>query len=196
MKRSNETPAHAATDDGDSNPTPGPRPGAPGREARLWIHRDGKCTLARFDHDTRRQRGNSILYLSAAGTEQSRSYKRELSSLLYHAGQRGLVLKRVAVESKTTTDLPLDTRTLKLKEKDVASGALLPRGAVALGELDTDQADALRKRIGSLAAAVGRPKGAKGGGNTHKTLRLYFDRDLQEQDLVALASGDGSRETK
>jgi hypothetical protein len=164
----------------------------------LWIHRDGQTTGARFDHDTRRNRGNTILYLSAAGTEQSRSYKRELSGLLYRAGQLGLTLKRVAVESKTTVDLPLATRTLRLTYKDIpVEGALLPglRGGVVLEKLDPDQADALRKRIGSLAAAVGRPKGAKGGGNTHKTLRLYFlpEGDLTEHELATLANGDGSR---
>ncbi len=162
-------------------------------KARYFIHRDGKTTLARFDHDTRVGFAHTILYMSAAGTEQSRSYKRELSDLLHHAGERGLVLKRAAVESTTTTDLALSDRTLKLQAKDVAPGALLARGAVDLSKLDADQADALRKRLGSLAAAVGRPKGAKGGGNTHKTIRFYFDRDLAESDLAALASGDGSR---
>lgn len=166
-------------------------------KARYWMHRDGKTTGARFDYDGRKGFAHTILYLSAAGTEQSRSYKRELSELLHRAGGLGLVLKRSAVESKPTTHLPLAERTLKLQPKDVAEpAAFLPRGAVDLSKLSVDQADALRKRLGSLAAGVGRPKGAKGGGNTHKTLRLYFHRDLDWDDLVALAAGDSRPEGK
>lgn len=158
-------------------------------KTRHWLHQDGERTLARFDHSTT-DRPHTVLYMSAQGTAQSRAYKSELTNMLKRAGQSGLVLKRVAVESRTTGDLSLGERTVKLTRDEVPGDAQLGRGAVDLSSMKGDEVDALRKRIGTRAAQVGRAPGAKGSGNSHKTLRLYFGDDLTTRQVKRLA-GEG-----
>jgi len=157
---------------------------------------DGESTLARFDHDERKAACHTILYLSAAGTAQSRAYKKMLTELLVRAAKMGLSLKRVAVESQTTTKLSLDQRTAQLLPKDAPcpeGTAMQKHGTITLNYMTRDNLDKLRARIGTRTAVVGRPKGAKGGGNTHKTIRIYFDAPLTASCVAELAGKKQAR---
>lgn len=160
---------------------------------------EGDVTLARFDFDSSKGACHTILYRSAAGTAQSRDYKSMLTELIWRAGCMGLALRRVAVESTTTTKLSLQERSCPLEPKDAPSDlnggtAMLKGGTtIQLNYLTAEGCDKLRRRIGTLAAKVGRPPGAKGGGNTHKTVRLYFDQPLTVKDVAYLAGDKKAR---
>lgn len=134
----------------------------------------------------------SIVWRSRGGgsgarpTQGSATYKIDLGLLLQRAGKEGLQLKRVAVDTRTTRSLSLAQRTIKLDPSEVPGGAMGAGGVIRLSALGPGGADALRARLGTRAAKIGRPAGAKGGGNTTKTLRLYFTRALTRAEVLRL----------
>lgn len=133
----------------------------------------GERTLARFDHDSSPTLASTVHWQSAGGSAQSRDYKDMLTALFFRAGKLGLILRRVAVETRTTGKLDLETRTCVAEPIDLSG-------------LDEQGCDALRARIGTKSARVGRPAGARGGGNTTKALRLYFSEPLTATELSIL----------
>lgn len=134
----------------------------------------------------------SILWRSRGGgsgaspSQGSVTYKIDLGLLLQRAAKEGLQLKRVAVDTRTTRSLSLAQRTIKLDPSEVPGGAMGARGVIRLSALGPGGADALRARLGTRAAKIGRPPGAKGGGNTTKSLRLYFTRALTRAEVLRL----------
>jgi len=135
---------------------------------------------------------SEILWRSRGGGSRARpttgsaTYKIDLGLLLQRAGQMGLQLKRVAVDTRATTHLPLAARTIHLTDAEVPGGAMKASGVIQLSRLGPGGADALRARLGTRGAKVGRPEGAKGGGNTTKSLRLYFTRALKRAEVLQL----------
>jgi hypothetical protein len=135
---------------------------------------------------------SEVLWRSRGGGTKARptggsvTYKIDLGLLLQRAGDMGLQLKRVAVDTRTTGHLSLAQRTIRLDPAEVPGGAMKANGVIQLSRLGPGGADALRARLGTRAAKVGRPPGARGGGNTTKTLRLYFTRGLKRAEVLRL----------
>ena len=170
---------------------------------RYTIHDDnGQASLVAFLHA---DGAFSLLWRSAGGSEQTRQYKEHLTTLLRRAGRQGMKLDRVAVESssKAVKNLSLENRTLPLAAADAwAAASETPvfeltagRPAIVLGALSDEGADKLRQRIGTLAAKIGRAPGAKGGGNSVKSLRLYFTTRISAAVAQTLA-GSGSTSSR
>jgi len=131
-----------------------------------------------------RSRGGGIHTQDARRTKAgtgSRNYKLDLAVLLRRLSRLGVGAHRVAVDTRTTTSIPLAKRT-------IASNIVFPS--------DVASSNAMRARLGTAAARVGRPKGAKGGGNTTKTLRFYLSRDLTAAELKKLDKKPTTAELK
>ena len=108
---------------------------------------------------------SEVLWRSRGGLG-SVTYKIDLGLLLQRAAELGLQLKRVAVDTRTTGHLTLAQRTIRLTPEEVPGGAMKADGTIQLSRLGQGGADALRARLGTRAAKVGRPEGARGGGIT------------------------------
>ena len=69
--------------------------------------------------------------------------------------------RTVTVESRDTSSLAAADRRLALRDEQYP--------------LTIKDADGLRKKISAAQAVVGRSKGAKGGGNQTKRLRIFIE---------------------
>jgi SOS-response transcriptional repressor LexA len=110
----------------------------------------------------------TIVFESRGGTKGSASernveYAQGLELLLVRLKDAGLSITDVLVESRDTLSVPAADRRVVLRD------ATYP-------VLITDPA-ALRKKISAAQALVGRARGAKGGGNQNKRLRIYVAGD-------------------
>ena len=88
---------------------------------------------------------------------------------------------RMSVDTRTTGHLSRSKRSVYKAAKGTAE---VFRDAVKL-----DGADAVRARIGSAAAKVGRPPNARGGGNGTKRLRFYVDTNRKAETLEKVLAG-------
>ncbi|MDQ3369163.1 MAG: DEAD/DEAH box helicase family protein [Myxococcota bacterium] len=96
-----------------------------------------------------------------SATERNVDYARGLELLLVRLKDAGLRIADVLVESRDTDSIPAAERRVMLKD------APYPVAIV--------DAEALRKKISAGQASVGRAKGAKGGGNQNKRLRIFVE---------------------
>jgi hypothetical protein len=105
--------------------------------------------------------------------------------LLTRLGDLNVEISDVVVDSLTVKDLTRADRRLKL------SGRKYPL------EMAGEDAEQLRKAFHTAASKVGRPSGAKGGGNGTKKLRIYVvDADLygfSADELEDKLAGKGSK---
>lgn len=143
---------------------------------------------------------SEVLWRSRGGGSKARptlgsvTYKVDLGLLLQRAGEMGLQLRRIAVDTAQTRRMSLARRTVQLDPAEVPGDALRPNGVIQLSRLGPGGADRLRARIGTRSAKVGRPPGARGGGNTTRSLRLYFTRPLKRSEVLRLDAPPGRNE--
>jgi hypothetical protein len=105
-----------------------------------------------------------------SGDEQNTEYAKGLEELLRVLKESRVQLVDVLVDSERVAHRPVSDRRVQIV------GESYP--------LTIGDPSALRKRISAGAAKVGRTKGAKGGGNPNKRLRLF----TSEPSVAALAA--------
>lgn len=117
----------------------------------------------------------TIVFHSRGGGPVLRNsqYGRGLEVLLERLRNSGIKITRIAVESGGTRMLPVDKRVISVE------GVTYPID-LSLVENVKD----LRTRIGRAAAQLGRESGAKGSGNSTKRLRIWLDRNVDEETLA------------
>jgi hypothetical protein len=77
------------------------------------------------------------------------------------------------VESAATQTLPIEERRLVLEGEDYP--------------LRITDAVSLRRKLGAAQSRIGRPKGAKGSGNSTRRVRLFLSGERLGRDRVTLA---------
>jgi superfamily II DNA or RNA helicase/diadenosine tetraphosphate (Ap4A) HIT family hydrolase/HKD family nuclease/SOS-response transcriptional repressor LexA len=109
------------------------------------------------------------------GSEQERNteYAEGLELVLERLGAQGVRITEILVESRNTAKLAREERRLTL------AGFRYP--------IAIEDAAALRKAISAAQAHVGRAKGAKGGGNQTRRLRMFVEGEDNRMDATALA---------
>jgi SOS-response transcriptional repressor LexA len=128
----------------------------------------------------------TIVYESRGGTKGSRNernvdYAQGLELLLARLKSFGLRLADVLVESGDTRALPTADRRVALKDEAYP--------------VEISDAAVVRKKISAGQALVGRAKGAKGGGNQTKRLRIFLEgAGLDSLVELARALETGSRD--
>jgi len=142
---------------------------------RPIFNTSGEDTGATFGVEPR-GRSMTIRFDSRGTTAGTRAYRAGLVLLLTRLGDLGIEISDVVVDSTTVRDLSRAERRVRL------SGRKYP-----LIMADQD-AETIRKAIGSAAAKVGRPVGAKGGGNGTKKLRFYVASEMEPAALEAALS--------
>lgn len=110
-----------------------------------------------------------------SGVEQNTEYAKGLEELLRSLKDGHVKILDVLVDSDRVAHLPIADRRVQIV------GESYP--------LTIGDPSALRKRISAGAAKVGRTKGAKGGGNPNKRLRLF----TSEPSVSGLATRLGKR---
>jgi hypothetical protein len=127
----------------------------------------GRETGATFDVETSRSGDVSVIFHSRGTTAGTRAYRAGLCLLLSRLAAHGVAVHEVCVETRTTKELSRTARRVyKASPRDVFANLS--------AMVQTVGADPVRAKLGSAAAKVGRPPGAKGGGNGTKRLRLYL----------------------
>jgi hypothetical protein len=144
----------------------------------------GQDTGATFGVEPR-GRVLTVRFDSRGTTAGTRAYRAGLVLLLTRLGDLNVEISDVVVDSLTVKDLTRADRRLKL------SGRKYPL------EMAGEDAEQLRKAFHTAASKVGRPSGAKGGGNGTKKLRIYVvDADLygfSADELEDKLAGKGSK---
>ena len=130
-------------------------------KAKVWAD-DGQDTGATFAVEAVGGKP-TLRYDSRGTTAGTRAYRAGLVLLFTRLAELGITLRDACVETRTTAHLSRVERRLRV------SGRAWP---MDLTRADPEQ---LRKAFSTAAARVGRPEGAKGGGNGTKRLRLYLD---------------------
>jgi len=137
----------------------------------------GQDTGATFGVEPR-GRSMTIRFDSRGTTAGTRAYRAGLVLLLTRLGDLGIEISDVVVDSLTVKDLSRADRRLRL------SGRKYPL-AVAGQDVET-----IRKAMHTAAAKVGRPPGARGGGNGTKKLRFYVASEMEPASLEAALAGE------
>ncbi len=104
----------------------------------------------------------TIRFDARGTTAGTRAYRAGLVVILERLGALGVAIIDVAVASKPAMKLSPDARRL-------------PLGDVFPIHMRKEDAESMRKRFHTAAAKVGRPAGAKGGGNGTKRLRIWIE---------------------
>jgi len=127
----------------------------------------------------------TIRFHSRGTSEGTRAYRAGMALLLSRLAGYGIGVEievtDVCVETRTTGALSRSERRIFKASKDLPS-----LGSVVL----KDSAETVRKRFHTAAAKVGRPEGAKGGGNGTKQLRFYLRTEL-DAETIAARLGEG-----
>jgi hypothetical protein len=130
----------------------------------------GRETGATFDVETSRAGRLSVVFHSRGTTAGTKAYRAGLCLLLERLSNHGAEVTEICVETRTTKELSREARRIF-----PLHAAAPPRHSLPLvHQIKLDGADVVRAHLGSAAAKVGRPPGAKGGGNGTKRLRLYL----------------------
>jgi hypothetical protein len=123
----------------------------------------------------------TIVFESRGGTKGSRDernteYVEGLETLLTRLADARLNIDDILVESRETTALSREKRQLVLSNPY---------------PLSVDDAAALRREISAAQARVGRPKGARGSGNSTRRLRIFLAEasPTSRSQIAALLSG-------
>jgi hypothetical protein len=139
---------------------------------------NGIPTGATFEIENRGGR-LSIVFHSRGTTEGTRSYRAGLVEILQRLADENVWTWDVCVETRTTKELSRAKR--RIWNPDGPDNTL--QDAVRC-----EGAEAIRKRLHTRAAKVGRPPGAKGGGNGTKRIRIYLHpEESHYQDADGLA---------
>ena len=130
-------------------------------KAKIWTDA-GRDSGATFAVEMVGQ-AHTLRYDSRGTTEGSRAYRAGLELLFERLAALDITIKDACVETRTTKDLSRAKRRLQL------AGRKFPL------DLAREETSTLRAAFGTAAARVGRPPGARGGGNGNKRLRIYLD---------------------
>jgi hypothetical protein len=150
----------------------------------------GQDTGATFGVEPR-GRALTIRFDSRGTTAGTRAYRAGLVLLLTRLADLGAEISDVAVDSLTVKNLSRADRRLKLSGRKYPLA--FPRRGGGVGpDVVAHEVEALRKSFHTAAAKVGRPVGARGGGNGTKKLRLYVANvDLTADELEDKLAGKG-----
>ena len=139
----------------------------------------GQDTGATFGVEPR-GRSMTIRFDSRGTTAGTRAYRAGLVLLLTRLGDLDIEISDVVVDSLTVKDLSRADRRLRI------SGRKYPL-AMAAQDVET-----IRKAMHTAAAKVGRPAGARGGGNGTKKLRFYVVSEMGAETLEAALAGEAN----
>jgi superfamily II DNA or RNA helicase/diadenosine tetraphosphate (Ap4A) HIT family hydrolase/SOS-response transcriptional repressor LexA len=96
-----------------------------------------------------------------SAAERNTEYAQGLELLLERLGAGGLRIADILAESRETASLPAGARRVALEDRPYP--------------IAIDDAARLRKQISAAQARVGRPAGARGGGNQTRRLRIFLE---------------------
>lgn len=122
----------------------------------------------------------TIVFHSRGGGEVPRNteYGRGLDVLLERLRTHGIKIMRIAVETLATRTVPLEERVIHLQDNPYPIDLALNHNVRGF-----------RERLGQAVAETARKKGAKGGGNATKRLRIWLQRRVDEELLMRRTPG-------
>jgi hypothetical protein len=139
---------------------------------------DGRRIDARFDLDTSVE-NPSISIESRSGTggageagPRNPDYNILLEAILERLAARGILVTRIALESKPFSHLPIAERTLRLEQAY----------PVDLRQVDIGR---FRRGVGSSMSTMHQAPDARRPGNSNRRIRIYLSRPVAAADLLA-----------